>query len=131
VKNLAAVVILSSLMIVCAFRIYAADAKIDPSQFPLAVHVSAAEYAPVSSLGYPPFDPEHEIVTATIDGKRYQLEGSTGNGSKCCNGLLNPGDYHARLSKDEHKTSYESLQQFEILFPDGTTRRLAVIAQSE
>jgi hypothetical protein len=43
--------------------------------------------------------------------------------------LINPGDYHASLTQDEHKTSYESLQQFEILFPDGTARRFSVVAQ--
>jgi hypothetical protein len=45
--------------------------------------------------------------------------------------LINPGDYPARLTVDEHKTTYESRQSYEFLFPDGTTRRFDVIAKLE
>jgi hypothetical protein len=104
----------------------AANTKADPADYPLAVHLSASSYAPGPSL-------LSEILTATIDGKHYELEGPASSAKIFThgNGLLNPGDYHARLSMDQHKTSYESVQQFEILFPDGTTRRFAVIGQSE
>ncbi|MFZ1937860.1 MAG: hypothetical protein WBA18_17365 [Terracidiphilus sp.] len=131
-KNLAPAVLLFSLMLVCAHRAFAADAKPDPSQYTLAVHISAAAYAPQDYQGAGAFNTLSEIVTAVIDGKHYQLLGPTYSAhTKCCDGLINPGDYHARWSTDEHKTSYESLQELEILFPDGATRRFSVIAQSE
>jgi hypothetical protein len=104
---------------------FAADNKANPADYPLAVHVSASTYAPPDNL--------NQTLTATIAGKHYQLLGPCSSAKIYShpNGLINPGDYHARLSMDEHKTSYESLQQFEILLPDGTTRRFSVIAQSE
>ena len=97
----------------------AADAKPDPSQYTIAVHVSASKYAP-------PVDRGEEVLTVTIDGKHYKILGGTRG-----HGLIAPGDYHARLSNDERKTPYESERSFEFLFPDGSTRRFDVIAQSE
>ena len=90
------------------------------------MHISASAYASAAN-------PLFEIVTTTINGKHYQLQGPTSSSKIFThgNGLLNPGDYHCKLSTDEHKTSYESQQVFEILLPDGTTRKFAVIAQSE
>jgi hypothetical protein len=119
-------IVLSCLTLAGARCALAADNKANPADYPLAVHVSASEYAlPMNGL--------NEIVTATIDGKHYQLQGPASSAKIFShgNGLINPGDYQAKLTADEHKTSYESLQQYEILFPDGTTRRFSVIAQSE
>jgi hypothetical protein len=125
-KSCATAILLSCLMPALANPAHAADAKANPADYPLAIHVSASTYAtPANTL--------NEIVTATIDGKHYQLQGPA-SGARIFthgNGLINPGDYHAKLTIDEHKTSYESLQQFEILFPDGTTRKFGVIGQSE
>ncbi len=89
------------------------------------MHVSYAQYDPVNGI--------YEILTAVIDGKHYQLEGFTSSSRTFMhgNGLLNPGDYAAKLTKDEHKTSFESLQVFEFLLPDNTTRSFSVIGQGE
>ena len=122
-KTLASAFLLSSLAIGCIPCAIAADSKPDPSQYTLAVHVSASAYESVENVSL-------QILTVTIDGKHYQLAGTTNKGVHI-DGLINPGDYHARLSKDQHNTSYESLQEFELLFPDGTTRNFRVIAQSE
>jgi hypothetical protein len=138
-KSLVSIVLLSGLILAYSHRALAADAKNDPSQFPLAVHVSASAYAPSPSYDslYGPFNKFSQIVTADINGKHCQLYGPTFTGPKAPgglyggNGLLNLGDYHARLITDEHKTSYESVQEFEILFPDGAMRRFSVISQSE
>jgi hypothetical protein len=123
-KALPAAALLFSLIVVCAHSAAGAEAKNDPSQYPVTVHVSAAASASPSNYAV-------EILTVTIDGKHYQLAGSGFSGKVCCSGLINLGDYHAKLMKDQHKTSYESLQQYEILFPDGSTRKFDVIAQSE
>jgi len=113
-------------MLVFANSVHAADAKANPADYPLAMHISASTYASAGNTLF-------EIVTAAAEGKHYQLQGPTSSAKAFMhgNGLLNPGDYHCKLSTDEHKTSYESLQVFEILLPDGTTRKFAVIAQSE
>jgi hypothetical protein len=123
-KSLATAALVSCLIVVCTHRALGAEAKNDPSQYPLTVHVSAAASASPSNYAV-------EILTVTIDGKHYQLAGTGYSGKVCCSGLIDLGDYHAKLTKDQHKTSYESLQQYEILFPDGSTRRFDVIAQSE
>ncbi len=104
----------------------AAEAKPDPSQYTLVLHVSASRYGEGISVSAIGPDIGSEILTATVGNRHYQLRGYASG-----HALTNPGDYHARLTKDEHKTSYESLQEFEILFPDGTTRRFQVTAQSE
>jgi len=132
VKTLVSAALLSCLFLFCTHHVFGADAKNDPSKFPIVVHVSASAYPPnelddYNSSGRAARD---EILTATIDGKHYKLLGPTSNPrvDVCCNGLINPGDYRAKLIQDEHKTSYESLQKFEFFFPDGTTRRFEVIA---
>ena len=131
-KSLASAALLCTFMLVCAHRAFAADAKPDPSQYTLAVHISGSAYDPFSIDRTSAANMPSEIVTVTLNGKHYQLLGPTYSAhTKCCDGLINPGDYHARWSTDEHKTSYESLQELEILFPDGATRRFSVIAQSE
>ena len=59
-----------------------------------------------------------------ISGKKYCLSGVG-------NGLLSVGDYKARLVKDEHRTSYQSVQTYELLYPDNKTGKYNVIGQSE
>ena len=130
-KSWVSAVIFCCVLLVCSQRVLGADAKNDPTQFPLAVHISSSSYAPSYDITL--FSQIQEIVSATINGKHYRLIGPTSSSRAFVrgNGLINPGDYHAKLSLNEHKTAYESRQQFEILFPDGTTRRFGVIAQSE
>jgi hypothetical protein len=131
-KGLSSAVLFFSLALLCSLSASGANKKNDPGQFPLAVHISASAYIP--SLDYSSRAVLwNEVVTATIDGRHYQLFGPTSDPhiEACCNGLINPGDYRAKLTKDEHATSYESRQTFEILFPDGSTRPFQVIAQSE
>jgi hypothetical protein len=103
---------------------WGAAPKIDPADYPLNVHVSGAEYAP---------NVLYQLLTVTIDGKHYQVEGPTSSAKAYMhgNGLLNLGDYHAKQLVNTQKTAYESIQSYELLMPDGTTRRFSVIAQSE
>ena len=104
---------------------WAATQKVNPADYTVKVHVSAAQYVATNGL--------FEILTAVIDGKHYQLQGPTSSSKAFMHGdgLLNPGDYSAKLTVDTHKTVYESLQTFELLMPDGTTRPFAVILQGE
>jgi hypothetical protein len=65
-------------------------------------------------------------ISVLIDGKKYELSAMAGK-----SGLVALGDYKARLLKDEHKTTFESRQEYEFLFPDKTTRKFFVTGQSE
>ncbi len=64
-------------------------------------------------------------LDVVIDGRKYALRGTSDLG------LLAIGDYKAKLVKDEHKTTYESYQEYELLFPDNKTRKFVVVGQSE
>jgi hypothetical protein len=105
-------------------RMWGATPKTDPDDYNMSVHVSGAQYAPNALF---------QILTVTIDGKHYEVEGGTSSSKAYMhgNGLLNPGDYHAKLTLDTHKTPFESIQEYEFLLPDGTKRKFTVIAQSE
>jgi hypothetical protein len=65
-------------------------------------------------------------LTVLIGEKRYELSAMARK-----HGLLAPGDYKARLSRDEHKTAFESKQEYEFLFPDKTTRKFFVTGETE
>lgn len=125
-RIVAPAILLSALVLGFASCAQAADSKADPSQYTLTAHVSAAEY-PL------PIDIGNEILTVAIDGKHYRMIGGTAG-----HGLINPGDYRAQptkpvlvVSKYANKNAFESALSFELLFPDGTTRRFDVIAQWE
>ena len=113
--------ILSAVLLLCSVPVLAAPKaapKIDPATYTIPIHVSAARYDPASMLS--------EVLSGVIAGKHYEIECVTHG-----NGLLNPGDYLAKLTEDTHKSAFESLQVYEILLPDGTTRGCSVIMQAE
>ena len=60
-----------------------------------------------------------------INAKKYQLRGILRGG------LLALGDYKAKLTKDQHPAPYLSSQEYELLFPDGKTRKFELTGQSE
>ncbi|MGB8030768.1 MAG: hypothetical protein WCF30_14025 [Terracidiphilus sp.] len=118
-KQLAAVLGFLSLAAASAAPAHAASAKADPSQYTIVAHVSASEMDTIA--GTPVM-----TLTVTIDGKHFLLRGFPISHS-----LLDPGDYHARLITDLHKTSFLSSQEYEFLLPDGTTWRCGLAGQSE
>jgi hypothetical protein len=66
-----------------------------------------------------------QAMDVVIHSKKYQLSGVFRVG------LLAPGDYKAKLVKDEHKTAYQSAQEYEFLYPDNKTGKFEVVGQSE
>jgi len=95
-----------------------APAARTPDEYPVTVHVTSSYY----QGGVFGRQQELDVV---IDGRKYSLAGSTAAA------LLAHGDYKAKLVKDLHKTTYESYQEYELLFPDKKTRKFVVIRQSE
>ena len=100
---------LSLLLLAGAAQARAATAKADPSAYAIAVHVSGSDSEMIEGNQF-------EDVIVTIAGKHYRLRDVFPAG-----GLIVPGDYHARLITDVHKASYLTAQEYEFLFPDGTT----------
>jgi len=65
-------------------------------------------------------------LSVVSDGKKYELLCECATGT-----ILGLGDYKAKLVKDEHKTTYDSIRVYEFLFADKKTRRFEVIGQTE
>jgi hypothetical protein len=106
-------------------RLSAAPAKATPPDYNLSAHVSGARYDSAFPL--------NQILTITVAAKHYEVEGGTSSAKAYMhgNGLLDTGDYPAKLVLDSRKTPFESIEEFEFFLPDGTTRRFNVIAQWE
>jgi hypothetical protein len=101
-----------------------AAAAPNSNDYPITIHVTS------SQLDVKPgnFQGNYTVqkLRVVINGKKYKLEDmETGRR------LLALGDYKARLAEDEHKSTYESFQVYELLFPDQTTRKFRVVGQSE
>lgn len=104
--------------LVCSVLCWAAPAA---SDYNLNVHVSATRMARDSHSAF------YQIVTVTIDAKKYELESLS-----YPNALLMLGDYKARLVKDEHWAGpHDSYQVYEFLFANNKKRQFVVVGQSE
>jgi hypothetical protein len=91
-------------------------------EYNITVHVTASRSVKQSENA-----PRHQHLDVTIDGKKYELESVLG-----VHGLLNLGDYRARLSTDDHDTNgHDSHQVYEFQFPDKRTREFLVVGQLE
>ncbi len=71
-------------------------------------------------------------VSVIIDGKKYELEAPAHRANLQAGvTLLALGDYYkAKLVQDLHKTTHESSQADEFLFPDKKTRKFFVVGQT-
>jgi hypothetical protein len=90
-----------------------------PADYTINIHVNASR-----SVIERDINPWQEL-SVVIDGRKYELKGY-GEGV-----LLALGDYKAKLVKDEHKGTYDSLQVYEFLFSDRRTRKFSVVGQAE
>jgi len=92
-----------------------ASAAPAPDDYSINVHVTSSYTLAEGRLG----------LDVVIHAKKYQLLGVP------TRGLLAPGDYKAKVVKDEHPAAYQSYQEYEFLFPDNKTRKFEVVGQSE
>ena len=102
------------LLLIGTFRLAAQT----PADYPVNIHVSSSYYYWEAGLGKLRLD-------ATIDGKKYVLQ------SYYAGYLLTPGDFKAKLVKDQHNSSYEFSQKYKVLFPDHKTRDFDVMKISD
>jgi hypothetical protein len=86
----------------------------NPADYTLNVQVSSSRIIDRGSLR----------LMVTIDGKKIELSGFGP-------ALLVPGDYKAKLTRDDHKTTYNSFQDYEFLFSDGKTRKYYLVGITE
>jgi hypothetical protein len=90
----------------------------NPVEYTLTIHVSACHLV-IFSLGM------LQVLDVLIDRKKYELQSNSNTG------VLALGDYKAKLVQDLHKTSYESSQTYEFLFPDMKVRKFSVSGLTE
>ena len=98
-------------------------AQSKPDDYPVVVHVT------VSRIDVEPYGAESrnvQTLSATIDGKKYELKHSQHWGVS----LLRVGDYRARLI-DDSVNSYELNQVYEFMFADGKTRKFRVVGTEQ
>jgi hypothetical protein len=107
-----------SILLLLATIAHAADPKPADDTITITIHVSATRIAFGGHLV--------QDLDVIIDGKKYELISELGVGR-----LLVLGDYKAKLVKDDHRTTYDSYQVYEFLFPDGKTRKFDVVGQIE
>ena len=98
-----------------------------PDEYTVNIHVTSSYV--VQSPGRFEGDQPWTLLklNVLVDGKKYEL---TAQATKK-GGLLSPGNYKAKLLRDEHQSMYESSQEYEFLFPDKKTRRFFVTGQTE
>ena len=66
-------------------------------------------------------------LTAQIDGAKYELQSET----FFPKGIVALGDYQAKLIKNTVKPTHEFSREYDLVFPDGSTRKFRVIGQTE
>ena len=86
----------------------------NPADYTITVHVTG------SHIAFHGMDVE--FLDVTIDGQRYELRCA-----QMATDLLRPGDYKARISKDEHDRPYEFLRIYELLLTNNKTRQFQVV----
>jgi len=66
-------------------------------------------------------------LNVLIDGAKYELQSET----YFPKGVVGLGDYQAKLVSDEQKPTREFTRTYDLMFPDGSTRKFRVIGQME
>jgi hypothetical protein len=112
VRNPVKKITLAVLLLLAAFAW--AGTPPNPAEYTVNVHVSRSRIKGI-----------YQNLNVVVNGRKYELENSGDHM------LLALGDYKAKLVKDEHKGTYDSLQIYEFLLPDQKTSRFVVIGQTE
>jgi hypothetical protein len=73
----------------------------------------------------------YQQLDTVIDGHHYELGGPFVSSSVFDAALLLPGDYKAKIVKEDHRATYKMMVIYEFKFPDGKTDRFTVIGVGE
>ena len=68
-----------------------------------------------------------QVLDVLIDGSKYELRSET----ILAKGVVALGDYKAKLVSDKQKPTHEFTREYDLMFPDGSTRKFSVIGQME
>ncbi len=98
-----------------------ADAK--PLEYTIPVHVQKSWLVP---FYWHDLYIYRQHLSVLIEGRKYELEDEKDRSIP-----LRIGDYKARTLKTGSIRPYEDLRVYELLFPDGQTRRYALVGEEE
>jgi len=104
-------------------------AQTNAAAYNVTIHVTASRVAVGFSdgpLGVTSLRIEQRL-TAKVGGSTYELTSDTA----LPKGVVALGDYKAKLVKDESKPTNEFTKVYELMFPDGSTRKFEVTGQME
>jgi hypothetical protein len=119
----------------CASAVHAQDQQPSSASAPAVgamvnVHVTASHVDRCWGTGCP----DTLYIDVVINGKKYELEGNANGDRKLKvrpDSVLAPGDYQAKLTKDEPSVTGMFFQVYELLLPGGDTWEGTVSGISE
>lgn len=93
------------------------------SDYPVKIHVTSSRLLPFVNNGgtY-----SWQLLAVTIDGRKFELTSENSEPR-----LLHPGDYSARVTKDNSEGSYETRKTYEIKLSDGKTKKYFMSGEFE
>lgn len=113
------------LLMAFSLTAYANDSK----DYPIKVHITASELkSDCYNAGQGTNCPNVQFLTAVIEGKKYTLKHKA-----LVHALypIHPGDYSARITKDEQKGAGQYEREYEIFFSDGKAEEYLVVGEFE
>ena len=90
------------------------------TNYPVKVHVVSCHI-----VAFAGENNGHQQLEVIIEGKKYVLDAVS------LTFPTHPGDYQARLLKDEKKDTGQFYREYEILFADGKAAKYRVTGESE
>jgi hypothetical protein len=70
----------------------------------------------------------YQVLGVTVDSKKLELRGNLMQKGPY---ILKPGDYKARVVKEDVTRSYGYQRTYQLLFPDGQVAEYLVVGESE
>lgn len=117
--------------VLCAALLFAAAGfaqQPDPA-YPITIHVVSSKL--VTQPAGSKTTETDEWLKVVINGKKFELEGDPLRVTLTRDGVIVPGDYSAALTDNHAKGTYLIHQEYEIKFPDGSTKKFTVVGESE
>jgi hypothetical protein len=124
-------ILLAVIAMLTAFALRSSAQKAD--DYPLSVHVSSSKVVWIGELSNSSDFAETQIE-AIIDGKKMRLKGTLFGGKHVRGNrpiILRPGDYRAKVVKEDAYNQWEYSREYELLLPNGTTEKLIAAGESE
>jgi hypothetical protein len=118
------------LILLSSVTVFGQEAKPNPVDYKINVHVRSSRLGGNCGVVMNGGNncSANQQLSVEIDHKTYDL---TSQGLYAHFGLLRTGNYKARLLKEDTRLDNEYTRTYELLFPDGRTRKYQVTGEYE